>query len=851
MSVRLRELIKAVRQCKTAAEEREIIAKECANIRTSFKQEEVQHRHRNIAKLLFIHMLGHNTQFGQMECMKLIVSPSFGDKRMGYLGLMLLLDERQDVLMLVTNSLQTDLNHPNQYVVGLALCSLANISSPSIARDLSSDVIKLLGSPNPYIKKKAALCAIRVVRKVPELMEQFIPKVRPLLAERNHGVLITAIALMIELCDIEPNNINYFRKTVPHLVKILKNLVLSPYVPEHDINGVTDPFLQVKVLRLLRILGKGDAAASDAMNDILAQVATNTENVRNVGNAILYECVQTIMSIESEGGLRVLAINILGRFLLQRDNNIRYVALNTLQRVVERDQQAVQRHRSTVLDCLKDPDIAIRKRALDLTYALVNHSNVKVMVKELIQFLRTADLEFREDITAKICLLTDKYAPSPKWHVDTIMKVMAMAGHYVQNDVVAKTVHLISRTPDLQNYAVHKLYTCLTVDIFKQPLVQTAVWTIGEFGDLLVSSGKLDLTPRDLIQLLDTIVKHPATTLPTKQYVLSALVKFSDRFNNEINSDLVAEINPFRQSLALELQQRANEYFSIIDALEADKRAKLLEHIPPLEVQEEDQRDYQEGEEGSEGAGAGPASSGESAPSLLGGIGSESSGSSSGSSAGTNLLDLLGGGPSSAPSSAAPSLNDLLGGGSAPVAAPAGGLGGLLGLNTPSPAPAPAAGGSLLELLGGSSPAPSLGSPAGGLGGLGGLVSPSPLGGGGAIPPMVAFSKNGVQIKFDFAKQPGQNNVTLINATITNATPVVLNNFVFQAAVPPYMKIQLNPPSGNIVPPNNGGVVTQQMRILNANYGEKPPAMKLKLDFVVNGQSYSDEATLTTFPPGV
>ena len=69
----------------------------------------------------------------------------------------------------------------------------------------------------------------------------------------------------------------------------------------------------------------------------------------------------------------------------------------------------------------------------------------------------------------------------------------------------------------------------------QQPLVQTAVWTIGEFGDLLVSSGKLDLTPRDLIQLLDTIVKHPATTLPTKQYVLSALVKFSDRFNNEIN----------------------------------------------------------------------------------------------------------------------------------------------------------------------------------------------------------------------------------------------------------------------------------------------------------------------------
>ena len=62
------------------------------------------------------------------------------------------------------------------------------------------------------------------------------------------------------------------------------------------------------------------------MNDILAQVATNTEGTKNTGNSILYECVLTIMSIEAESGLRVLGINILGRFLQSRDNNIRYAA---------------------------------------------------------------------------------------------------------------------------------------------------------------------------------------------------------------------------------------------------------------------------------------------------------------------------------------------------------------------------------------------------------------------------------------------------------------------------------------------------------------------------------------------
>ena len=60
-------------------------------------------------------------------------------------------------------------------------------------------------------------------------------------------------------------------------------------------------------------------------SELVWQVATNTESNKNAGNAILYECVQTIIGTEVTSGLRVLAVNILGRFLSNRDNNIRFI----------------------------------------------------------------------------------------------------------------------------------------------------------------------------------------------------------------------------------------------------------------------------------------------------------------------------------------------------------------------------------------------------------------------------------------------------------------------------------------------------------------------------------------------
>lgn len=301
-----------------------------------------------------------------------------------------------------------------------------------MARDLFPEVETIISSANPYIRRKAAICAMRICRKVPDLQEHFLEKAKLLLQDRNHGVLLCGVTLVGNLCEADEDEDDengvrdIFRPAVPSLVKILKGLSSSGYAPEHDVTGITDPFLQCKLLQLLRVLARGDAQVSEQINDILAQVATNTDSSKNVGNSILYEAVLTILDIEADSGLRVLGVNILGKFLSNRDNNIRYVALNTLNKVVAVEPNAVQRHRNTILDCLRDPDISIRRRALDLSFTLINESNVRVLIRELLAFLEVADNEFKPVMTSQIGIAADRFAPNKRWHVDTMLRVLKL-----------------------------------------------------------------------------------------------------------------------------------------------------------------------------------------------------------------------------------------------------------------------------------------------------------------------------------------------------------------------------------------------------------------------------------------
>ncbi len=467
-----------------------------------------------------------------------------------------------------------------------------------MSRDLFSEIENLLSTANPYIRRKAALCAMRICRKVPDLQEHFLEKAKILLSDRNHGVLLCGLTLVTSMCEAEEveggeDFAEPFRPLVGGLVRTLKGLASSGYAPEHDVTGITDPFLQVKILQLLRVLGRGDVRTSEQINDILAQVATNTDSSKNVGNSILYESVLTILDIEADSGLRVLGVNILGKFLTNKDNNIRYVALNTLIKVVAVEPNAVQRHRNTILECLRDPDISIRRRALDLSFTLINEGNVRVLIRELLAFLEVADNEFKPIMTSQIGVAADRFAPSKRWHVDTMLRVLKLAGNYVKEQILSSFVRLIATTPDLQTYSVQKLYAGLKDDITQEGLTLAATWVIGEYGDLLLRGGQYEeeelvkpVHESAIVDLFTTILNSSYATQIAIEYIVTAAMKLTTRLNDETQINRIRRLLSQRTAdLNIEIQQRAVEYGNLFSY--DDIRRGVLERMPPPEIREE------------------------------------------------------------------------------------------------------------------------------------------------------------------------------------------------------------------------------------------------------------------------
>jgi AP-1 complex subunit gamma-1 len=684
-----------------------------------------------------------------------------------------------------------------------------------MSRDLFTEVENLMSTANPYIRRKAAICAMRICRKVPDLHEHFLEKAKTLLGDRNHGVLLCGLTFAIDLCEAEEEEegpegvIEVFRPLAGGLVRALKGLTTSGYAPEHDVSGITDPFLQVKILRFLRVLGRGDAATSELINDILAQVATNTDSSKNVGNSILYEAVLTILDIEADSGLRVLGVNILGKFLSNKDNNIRYVALNTLNKVVAIEPNAVQRHRNTILECLRDPDISIRRRALDLSFMLINESNVRVLVRELLAFLEVADNEFKPVMTTQIGIAADRFAPNKRWHLDTILRVLKLAGNYVKEQILSSFVRLIATTPELQTYAVQKLYSSLKDDISQEGLTLAATWTIGEYADSLLEGGQYeeeelvkDVRESDIVDLLNNILNSTYANQTVVEYIITASIKLTTRLQEPAQIERLRRLLSSRTAdLSVEIQQRAVEYSNLFGFDQI--RRGVLERMPAPEIREEQRV-----------LGA-PTKKRQSK--ILRGKSTKVSKPAEHDL----LLDLMGGSdapvtsPTSNGSNTADLLADILGGGDSSTSSPAPAAMGQTSMNnavimelfgsggaSPSPQPTQQPASASMDLLGGGGLGASAPSPS---------ASPAPV--SASTPAHSVYSKDGLVLTLQV--QRSGPNAQMIARFRNESNFDSFANVGLQAAVPKSQRLQLSAISKADLEAGDEGTQTLRVTALN------------------------------------
>ena len=78
-----------------------------------------------------------------------------------------------------------------------------------------------------------------------------------------------------------------------------------------------------------------------------------------------------------------------------------------------------------------------------------------------------------------------------------------------------------------------QLYKLIKDDITTQPLVQVAIWCLGEFGgDIVGKPLKLDIdsevvTEEDIVNIVEKVLNYNAGSLVTREYAINAIMKLS------------------------------------------------------------------------------------------------------------------------------------------------------------------------------------------------------------------------------------------------------------------------------------------------------------------------------------
>jgi hypothetical protein len=552
------DFVNSVRLADTLEDERFLLKTEQAQIRAYLKKPDASLRPRAVSKLVFLDMVGENTAWGQMEALALMSDDRFSFKRVGYVCASCLLDQTAELTVLVTQTLLHDLKSSDVNIQCLALAYIANNGTSEVCRAVATEIQKLLGDGPPSVMRRAGTAAIRVVQTNPELADSYRNSVQSLLNCSVHGVILSGISMVVNMIRVEPRLTKSWSQFAIPFTKILKTLHSNRPTREFCYGIFNDPYLQIRVMHALGVLGRN----SNELEGILQSIISGTDTQRNLGRAILYQAVETIVAVSKNQSLRGLAFNQVGRLLSMREPNVLYSALSSFARVlysgdatVNRgsvDSMALQRYKSQIVKCLDHQDPSIRRRALDVISALIDETNVESLIPEILTYVKLADAEFRAELVTKIYASAERFAPSKRWLFEIVHQILIDSGNYVSMDMVSSFCELIAKSGELQPFAVEQLNESIATYADNQTLVQVCAFVLGEFA----------AADDGVTAHLTRILVLPQTKPETKLYIITALAKLAVRFGSvpavlEVLAASSTDNN-------LEVQQRSGEFAKLL-----------------------------------------------------------------------------------------------------------------------------------------------------------------------------------------------------------------------------------------------------------------------------------------------
>mmetsp|Transcript_886 Transcript_886/g.3083 ORF Transcript_886/g.3083 Transcript_886/m.3083 type:complete len:1146 (-) Transcript_886:107-3544(-) len=488
----LNDLVKGIRSNKKDPEP--FIQQSLTEIKNELKNGNLNTKAVAVQKLTYLHMFGHDMEWAAFYFLELMSQPAFYIKRIGYLAASHAITPETDILLMTPQLLRKDLKHPDQYVNGQAMNCLANIVTESLGTELVSEVVALLNSQRPYVRKKAITLLYKIFLQYPDALRPTFPRIQERLKDNHPSVQACAVNVICELAAKNPKN---YLPLAPLLYNMLKTL--------HN------NWTLIKIVKLLGTLTPHEKRLAKKLVEPMIEIITNTQ-----AKSLLYECCCTVTKgMQKHMPVVKLAVEKLKEFVVDPDQNLKYLGLLGLNNLMNKYPRIIADLKTEILDCLHDEDITIRYRAVDLLCGVITQKNIKGIMKRLLTAVEESnDYEYKNFLIERIIQASsrDNYAniQSFRWYIRTLIALSEVKGLKHPDLISEQFMNVLIRVKAIRDYGVEKMVDLLTTMEYNEAsnngsILSAAAWLTGEF---------ISEFDDDLMEVLDALISERLSTLP-------------------------------------------------------------------------------------------------------------------------------------------------------------------------------------------------------------------------------------------------------------------------------------------------------------------------------------------------